>query len=76
MMVSKPGRVGFPPGNIETPFLWRLGWAAGAGVEVPIATIGAGRFLISALVWKAGRVVSKLEGGNRSHGRGVCLRRP
>ncbi len=24
-------------GNSETPFLWRLGWAAGAGVEVPIA---------------------------------------
>ena len=24
-------------GNSETPFLWRLGWTAGAGVEVPIA---------------------------------------
>ena len=24
-------------GATETPFLWRLGWAAGAGVEVPIA---------------------------------------
>ena len=24
-------------GNNVTPFLWRLGWAAGAGVEVPIA---------------------------------------
>jgi high affinity Mn2+ porin len=24
-------------GAAETPFLWRLGWAAGAGVEVPIA---------------------------------------
>jgi high affinity Mn2+ porin len=24
-------------GNSATPFLWRLGWAAGAGVEVPIA---------------------------------------
>jgi high affinity Mn2+ porin len=24
-------------GTSETPFLWRLGWAAGAGVEVPIA---------------------------------------
>jgi high affinity Mn2+ porin len=24
-------------GNTETPFLWRLGWTAGAGVEVPIA---------------------------------------
>jgi opacity protein-like surface antigen len=23
-------------GNAETPFLWRLGWTAGAGVEVPI----------------------------------------
>ena len=23
-------------GNSESPFLWRLGWAAGAGVEVPI----------------------------------------
>jgi high affinity Mn2+ porin len=23
-------------GNSATPFLWRLGWAAGAGVEVPI----------------------------------------
>ena len=24
-------------GNSVTPFLWRLGWAAGAGVEVPVA---------------------------------------
>ena len=24
-------------GNTETPFVWRLGWTAGAGVEVPIA---------------------------------------
>jgi high affinity Mn2+ porin len=24
-------------GTIESPFLWRLGWAAGAGVEVPVA---------------------------------------
>jgi high affinity Mn2+ porin len=24
-------------GNNVTPFLWRLGWAAGAGVEVPVA---------------------------------------
>jgi high affinity Mn2+ porin len=24
-------------GNSETPFLWRLGWTAGAGAEVPIA---------------------------------------
>jgi high affinity Mn2+ porin len=24
-------------GNSETPFLWRLGWAAGVGVEAPIA---------------------------------------
>ena len=24
-------------GNTDTPFLWRLGWAAGGGVEVPIA---------------------------------------
>ena len=24
-------------GNTETPFLWRLGWTAGGGVEVPIA---------------------------------------
>jgi high affinity Mn2+ porin len=24
-------------GDSDTPFLWRLGWAAGAGVEVPIA---------------------------------------
>ena len=24
-------------GNSESPFLWRLGWAAGAGVETPIA---------------------------------------
>jgi high affinity Mn2+ porin len=23
-------------GTTETPFLWRLGWAAGAGVEVPV----------------------------------------
>ena len=24
-------------GTTDTPFLWRLGWAAGAGVEVPVA---------------------------------------
>jgi high affinity Mn2+ porin len=24
-------------GNTDSPFLWRLGWAAGAGVETPIA---------------------------------------
>jgi high affinity Mn2+ porin len=24
-------------GNSETPFLWRLGWVAGAGIEAPIA---------------------------------------
>ena len=24
-------------GNSETPFLWRVGWTAGAGVELPIA---------------------------------------
>ena len=24
-------------GTTESPFLWRLGWAAGAGVEVPVA---------------------------------------
>jgi high affinity Mn2+ porin len=24
-------------GNSEAPFLWRLGWTAGAGVEVPVA---------------------------------------
>ena len=25
------------PGDTERPFLWRLGWAAGAGIEVPLA---------------------------------------
>ena len=24
-------------GTADAPFLWRLGWAAGAGVEVPVA---------------------------------------
>ena len=24
-------------GTTDMPFLWRLGWAAGAGVEVPVA---------------------------------------
>jgi high affinity Mn2+ porin len=24
-------------GTVESPFLWRLGWVAGAGVEVPVA---------------------------------------
>jgi high affinity Mn2+ porin len=24
-------------GNTDTPYLWRLGWAAGAGIETPIA---------------------------------------
>jgi high affinity Mn2+ porin len=27
----------FASGISESPFLWRLGWAAGAGVEVPVA---------------------------------------
>ena len=26
-----------PGGTTDMPFLWRLGWAAGAGVEVPVA---------------------------------------
>ena len=26
------------PGDTERPLLWRLGWAAGAGVEVPLAS--------------------------------------
>ena len=30
-------------GATEMPFLWRLGWAAGAGVEVPIAPHWTGR---------------------------------
>ena len=25
------------PGNVDTRLLWRLGWAAGAGVEIPVA---------------------------------------
>jgi len=25
------------PGTVETPLLWRLGWVAGIGVEIPIA---------------------------------------
>jgi high affinity Mn2+ porin len=25
------------PGNTDLPFLWRLGWVAGAGIEVPVA---------------------------------------
>ncbi len=31
-------------GTGETPFVWRLGWAAGAGVEVPIAPQWTARF--------------------------------
>jgi high affinity Mn2+ porin len=31
-------------GNTDKPFLWRLGWAAGAGIEVPIAPHWAARF--------------------------------
>ena len=31
-------------GNSETPFLWRLGWAAGAGFETPIAPHWTARF--------------------------------
>ena len=30
-------------GNTETPFLWRLGWTIGGGVEVPIAPHWAAR---------------------------------
>ncbi len=31
-------------GATESPFLWRLGWAAGAGVEVPVAPHWTARF--------------------------------
>lgn len=32
------GSSGFAtPGNIDTRLLWRLGWAAGAGVEIPLS---------------------------------------
>lgn len=31
-------------GAIDMPFLWRLGWAAGAGVEVPVAPHWTARF--------------------------------
>jgi high affinity Mn2+ porin len=31
-------------GTSESPFLWRLGWAAGAGVEVPVAPNWTARF--------------------------------
>lgn len=31
-------------GATDTPFVWRLGWAAGAGAEVPIAPHWAARF--------------------------------
>jgi high affinity Mn2+ porin len=31
-------------GASESPFLWRLGWAAGAGVEVPVAPNWTARF--------------------------------
>jgi len=31
-------------GNTDTPYLWRLGWAAGAGVEVPVAPHWTARF--------------------------------
>jgi len=31
-------------GNGDTPFLWRLGWAAGAGAEVPIVPHWTARF--------------------------------
>ena len=31
-------------GNGDAPFLWRLGWAAGAGAEVPIAPHWTARF--------------------------------
>ena len=31
-------------GATDTPFLWRLGWAAGAGAEVPIAPHWTARF--------------------------------
>jgi high affinity Mn2+ porin len=31
-------------GTTETPFLWRFGWAAGAGFEVPVAPSWTARF--------------------------------
>src|SRR5215469_2747372 len=31
-------------GTSESPFLWRLGWAAGAGVELPVAPNWTARF--------------------------------
>jgi high affinity Mn2+ porin len=32
----------FSTGNSVSPFLWRLGWTAGAGVEIPIPVAAAG----------------------------------
>jgi high affinity Mn2+ porin len=41
--VTRTQEAGFPvggfatPGTVDTRLLWRLGWAAGAGVEIPLA---------------------------------------
>jgi len=48
-------------GNSETPFLWRLGWAAGAGVEIPVAPHWTAR--LEYLFTDYGRSVQPFFGG-------------
>ena len=48
-------------GNAETPFLWRLGWTAGAGVEAPIAPHWTAR--LEYLFKDYGRFTSLYSGG-------------
>jgi high affinity Mn2+ porin len=36
-LVGTPAGGAAVPSTVEAPFLWRLGWATGAGVEIPVA---------------------------------------
>jgi high affinity Mn2+ porin len=48
-------------GSSETPFVWRLGWAAGAGVEAPIAPRWTAR--VEYLFTDYGKSTTKFFGG-------------
>ncbi len=50
-------------GNTDTPFLWRLGWAAGAGVEAPITPRWTAR--LEYLFTDYGRTTTAFFGGTQ-----------
>jgi high affinity Mn2+ porin len=58
-------------GNSDTPFLWRLGWAAGAGVEVPVVPHWTARF--EYLFTDYGRTTTNFLGGVQSISSDIAL---